>query len=230
MKFKSELVTQASGSIGGVTASRNRGGMYLRARSVPTNPGTSFQTVLRAYMATLTSLWNNTLTPTQRSLWDAYAEAVPLPDSLGEPRNVGGIGMYVRSNVPRLQASLDRVDDAPTTFNLGDFSAPSFGTISAAGGTAAVAFTEEDVWVDETGSAMLIAISRPQNPGINYFKGPYRYAGLIAGDDSTPPTTPASITLPFTVAEGQKVFGQIRVSRADGRLTQPFRLGAIAGA
>jgi len=230
MKFKSELVTQASGSIGGVTASRNRGGMYLRARSVPTNPGTSFQAVLRAYMASLTAAWNDTLTPVQRAKWDAYAEAVPLPDSLGEPRNVGGIGMYVRSNVPRLQAALARVDEAPTTYNLGDFSAPSFGAISAAAGTAALAFTEEDVWCDEDGSAMLVAISRPQNPGINYFKGPYRYAGLIAGSVATPPTTPASLTLPFAVAEGQKVFGQIRVTRADGRLTQPFRLNALAGA
>ncbi|KKM06452.1 hypothetical protein LCGC14_1743870, partial [marine sediment metagenome] len=47
MLFKSGLITQGSGSIGGLTASHNRGGMYFRARTIPTNPATSFQTVVR---------------------------------------------------------------------------------------------------------------------------------------------------------------------------------------
>jgi hypothetical protein len=224
------MITQASGSIGGATFSRNRGGMYIRSRANPTNPGSAFQTVIRGFVAALTSAWNDTLTSSQRAAWDTYAENVPMTDSLGEPRNIGGLGHYVRSNVPRLQAGLDRVDDGPTIFNLGEFTNPSLGTVSAAGGTAAVNFDEDDEWVDEDGAGLLVLFSRGQNPGVNYFKGPYRFADLVAGDSGTPPTTPDSMTLPFAVAEDQKVFAQMRVSRADGRLSLPFRTNASVSA
>jgi hypothetical protein len=224
VKFKSSLITQASGSVGGATFSHNRGGMYVRSRATPTNPGSAFQQVIRGFVAALTSAWNDTLTPAQRAAWDTYAENVPMTDSLGEPRNIGGLGHYVRSNVPRLQAALPRVDDGPTVYNLGEFTNPAFGTISAGGGTAGVTFDNADDWANEDDAAMLVLLSRGQNPGVNYFKGPYRFADLIAGDSVTPPTSPDSITAPFALAEGQKLFGQVRVSRADGRLSLPFRL------
>lgn len=230
MKFKSTIIGQASGSLAGSTFSRNRGGAYIRTRSVPTNPGSAFQSAVRAFMADLTSAWGDTLTPAQRAAWDLYATNVPMTDTLGEPRNVGGIGMYCRSNIARLQAALDRVDDAPSTFDLGEFTAPAFGTISEAGGTAGVTFVNTDAWANEDGGAMLVLLSRPQNPGVNYFKGPYRFAGLVEGDSVTPPTSPASLTLPFPVVEGQRLFGQARVCRVDGRLSLPFRFTALAGA
>ena len=227
MKFKSALVTEASGSIGGMTASRNRGGQYLRARAVPVNPNTPQQQAIRGFVASLTSGWNSLLTSDQRSSWDEYALNVPLPDTLGEPRNVGGLAMYVRSNVPRLQAALPQVDDAPTTFNLGSFTNPSFGTFAATTNDFAVTFTAADAWANEDDSAMLLLGSRPQNPAVNFFKGPYRFAGLIAGDAITPPTSPATIVNPFAFAVGQRVFVQARISRVDGRLTLPFRGNGI---
>lgn len=223
MKFKSALITEASGSIGGMTASRNRGGQYFRARAIPVNPNSPQQQAIRGFVASLTSLWNGTLTPGQRDTWDQYALNVPLPDKLGEPRNVGGLAMYVRSNVPRLQGALPRVDDAPAIFNLGAFTNPSFGTFAEATDDFAVTFSAADEWANEDDSAMLVLGSRPTNPTINFFKGPYRFAGLIAGDVALPPTSPATIVNPFGFVAGQRIFVQIRVSRADGRLTLPFR-------
>ena len=229
MKFKSVIIAQASGSIGGTTFSRNRGGAYVRNRSVPTNPASPQQVAVRATVADLTSAWLDTLTDAQRRAWETYAANVPLVDPLGEPRNVGGIAMYVRSNVPREQAGLARVDDAPTVFNLGEFTAPSFGTISAGAGTAEVNFEVTDAWVNEDDAVMGVLLSRGQNASINFFKGPYRFAGGILGDAATPPTSPATITLPFPVAEAQKVFGQFRVMRVDGRTSDPFRVGGTVG-
>ena len=223
MKFKSALITEASGSIGGMTASRNRGGQYFRARAVPVNPNSPQQQAIRGFVATLTSLWNGTLTPAQRDTWDQYALNVPLPDRLGEPRNVGGLAMYVRSNVPRLQAALPRVDTGPAIFNLGEFTNPAFSTFAAATDDFAVTFQADDDWANEDDAAMLLLGSRPTNPTINFFKGPYRFADLIAGDAITPPISPATIVNPFGFEVGQRVFVQMRVSRADGRLTLPFR-------
>ncbi len=226
MIFKSSLIESGSGSIGGVTLSRNRGGMYLRGRAIPTNPNSTFQQAVRSAAAQCASLWRNVLTEAQRTGWDLYAENVELPNSLGDPRNVGGLGMYIRSNVPRIAsgvAGLVRVDDAPIIFNLGDVGPLT--VISATGATDIVSmgFTDTDEWVDEDAAALLVYTSRAKNPSINYFKGPYRFAGAVEGDSTTAPTTPAAITGAFNIDVGNKTFVFARVSRADGRLSTPFR-------
>lgn len=228
MKFKPLLGTDLSGSVGGIVASHNRGGAYFRNRAIPVNPNTTFQQVVRGLMATLTSLWLNTLTQVLRDTWDLYAENVLIPDALGEPRNVGGLGMYVRSNLPRLQSALPRVDTAPGVFNLGDYTAPSITSITAATSIMLLAFTDTDDWANEDDAAMNVYTSRPQNASINFFKGPYRFAGQILGDSITPPTTPASITIAFPAVAAQKVFIRVNVTRADGRLASDFRDGSLS--
>lgn len=227
MKIKSALITSASGSIGGLTASHNRGGLYLRARTIPTNPNSVQQQAVRGFVAALTARWLNVLTDQQRTRWMAYAYAVPIPDTLGEPRNCGGIAMYCRSNVPRLQAGLDVVDDGPTVQTLPWTVGISTGTYAAATNDFAVTFDNTDPWANEDGGAILVLASTPQNETINYYKGPYRFAGLIAGDAVTPPTSPATIVNTFSFEVGQKVFTQLRVCRADGRLSLPFRDNGI---
>lgn len=221
MKFKSPVYSQASGSIAGVTYSHNRGGMYTRARAIPTNPGSTFQTAVRALMAQMSNIWVNFLTVAQRDAWDTYALNVPIPDSLGEPRNIGGLGQYQRSNIPRLQAGLLRIDTAPVIFDLGDLTLPTIISVTAATDIASVGYDNTDDWAIAVGGALIVLASRPQNPSINYFTGPYRFAGTVLGA-VVPPTTPDPITIPFGVAVGQKVFFQFRAAFADGRLTGRF--------
>ena len=226
MIFKSSIIESGSGSVGGLTLSRNRGGMYLRGRAVPTNPNTPFQQAVRSAAAQLASLWRNVLTADQRAAWDLYAENVELPNSLGDPRNVGGLGMYIRSNVPRIasgEADLVRVDDGPIIFNLGDVGALEVISATAATDVVSFGFTDTDEWVDEDAAGLLIYTARAANPSINYFKGPYRFAGAVLGDSTTPPTTPAAIDAAFNIDVANKTFVFARVSRADGRLSTPFR-------
>ena len=131
--------------------------------------------------------------------------------------------MYVRSNVARAQASLARVDAAPTTFNLGGFTEPVITSITGSSNELLLAFTNGDDWAGETGSGMLVYISRPVNPSIKFHVNPYRFAAIIAGDDTTPPTSPATITTPFNVVAGQRVFIRVVVTRLDGRYSASFR-------
>jgi hypothetical protein len=218
MKIKSGLITEASGSLGGMTASHNRGGLYLRARTIPVNPNTPQQQAVRTHVSNLSSLWLSVLTPAQRASWDLYALNVPLPDRLGEPRNVGGLQMYIRSNVPRLQTTLPRVDTAPVIFNLGAWSLPIVSNATAAAQTIDVAYAQIDTWVSEDDAGMLVYASRAANLSINYFKGPYRFAAVELGDLALPPTPPLVVPAPFAFALGQRLFLRINVSRADGRL------------
>lgn len=226
MKFLGGIAgNNLSGSLGGVTASRNRSGSYFRNRTIPVNPGTTFQTAVRGFMASLSNHWIDTLTQLQREAWTTYAENVALIDALGSAIFVTGMNMYIRSNVPRLQAIDARQDDAPVIFDLGEFTNPSMTALDA-GNALTVSFDNTDAWANEEGSAMIVYGSRPQNPTINFFKGPYRFANIILGDAVTPPTSPAIIVNPFPLASGQKVFAQVRVTRSDGRLSGTFRLDA----
>lgn len=219
--FRPSLGT-LNGSIADNVFARNAGGDYVRRRTIPTNPGTAFQQVVRQHMAYLNDRWQQTLTPTQRSAWEAYAESVQVVNRLGEAITLSGLNHFVRSNVPRLQSALSQVDDGPTIHTLPSFTSPTM-TVDAPLDEASIVFINTDDWANEDGAAMLWSFSRPQGQAINYFKGPYRYAGKIDGNGTTPPTSPAVISLPFPIEPGQKVFGFCRVSRADGRLSQSFR-------
>lgn len=228
MKYKGTIIGEASGSVASLTFSHNRGGQYIRQRSVPVNPNTVFQQLIRGYFAQLASRWVDSLTAPQRDSWETYAQAVPLPDSLGEPRVLNGMSMYQRCNTPRLQVGLARSDDAPTIYNLGTFTGLDTDTVSAAADTVDTTFDTGDAWVDLDGAGMLVYCSRPQNQTINYFKGPYRLAGVVLGNSTIPPTSPDTLSLPFVVAADHKVFVKKTVSHADGRYTAPFRFSVIA--
>lgn len=226
MIFKSPVYSSASGSIAGLTYSRNLGGMYARARAVPTNPNTPQQQAVRAILNDLSNAWIDILTAAQRDGWDTYANSVPIVNALGDPINVTGLNQYTRSNIARVQAALGRVDDAPTVEDTGGFTAP---TVAVASGTQliSVTFDNVDLWANEDDSSMIVQASRGKNPTIVYFKGPYRLAGTIDGDATTPPTSPTTIAMPFTVVATQRVFIRVVVSRADGRMSMPWLGNAI---
>lgn len=225
MLFKSQIVTAASGSIGGLTASRNKGGMYLKARAMPSDPGTTFQTTMRNFMSQLSTAWVETLDAAQRNAWEVYAFNVSVTNKLGDSSHISGINMYFRSNAARLQAGMTRVDDAPEIFDLGTFTPPVITATAPTG--LSVAFTTSDGWASEAGGAMLIGCSRPQNPGKAFFKGPYRRVAPILGTDPGPTTSPQVKVSPFVLAAGQRQFYYIVVVRADGRASPFVRITDI---
>jgi hypothetical protein len=227
MIFKGTIIGAASGKLAGNVFSHNKGGQYIRQFVVPTNPNTLPQNRVRLFMADLSARWGNALTQAQRDGWIDYAANVPQINALGDEIFVTGLNQYVRANVPRIQASLPRQDDAPVIFDRGGFTAPTFG-IDAGTDEVDVSFEVTDDWVNEDGAAMLVYVSRPVGVAIEYFTGPYQFAGSIPGDATTPPTSPAAIAIPFNYTAGQKGFVRVTVTREDGRLATPFRDSAIA--
>lgn len=229
MLFKSQVFTQASGSVGGLTYAHNRSGMYTRGRAIPTNPGTEFQQAVRNFMGQLTSAWLSTLTPAQRTGWETYDDNVTMMNPLGDPIHIGALQHFVRSNLPRLQAEVTQINDAPIIFNLGTMTEPEF-TATADDDMVGVAFTDTDAWANEDDAHLLVSASRPLSPTINYFKGPYRFIGTVDGDSITPPTSPTELASAFPLDADQLVYAMVRASRADGRLSSPFRGSAVVTA
>lgn len=92
------IVTDIRKSIGGVTYSRNKGGSYARARTVPVNPRTPLQTQVRANFASNAKLWSGTMTAAERAAWTAFAAANPLVNVLGASIIVSGLSMSMKLN------------------------------------------------------------------------------------------------------------------------------------
>jgi hypothetical protein len=222
VKYRSNLIAAASGSLGGTVFAHNTGGLYMRSRTVPVNTNTTQQQAVRNALGQLTTAWAQTLSAAQRSAWSVFAGNVPLPDTMGEARNVPPLSWYVKANVPRLQAGVARVDAGPVVWELATFTTPTF-TITSGGTTTSMAFTNTDAWANEVGGYMLVYASPPQSVTVNFYAGPYRFAGKVTGAAS-PPTTPATITLPYVSGPtGSRQFFRVVVTRADGRPSNSFR-------
>jgi len=222
-------VLDARGSIGGNVFSRNRYGNYMRARTAPVNPQTQRQSAIRAIMAEVSARWFNVLTEENRGSWNDFAANHPSTNKLGEVISLSGFNQFVRSNVAAKTAGLDYINAGPVTFIKPGEDTLFAVEISAASQEVSITFDDSLAWLNESGAAMIVQVGAPQSDSINYFGGPFRSAGAILGDETTPPTTPATIDSPFVLTEDQKIFVRGRIIRADGRLSDWFRNDAICG-
>ena len=157
---------QLSGSVGGVVASHNKGGQYLRNRSIPTNPNSGQQQRARNDFSSASIGWRS-LTSLQRAAWESYAAGTPVLNRLGESINVSGFNMYVRTNAFRLQCGAAVLAAAPTTPG-----ASSLGGIVSSALSAADGMTFVTVGADALGP-VFTSMGPAISPGVLSFKGPY---------------------------------------------------------
>lgn len=192
MKFKSEVLTQASGSIGGVTYAHNVGGLYRRARSIPVNPNSAAQLSARTNFGDASIRWRETLTGAQRDAWSAYAALSPITNVFGDPLQLSGQQMYVRCNSVRRRAGESFVDAGPILSGLIQLSECS-GNVDTDGESVNVTFDETDAWVDMNSGGLSIQTSRYLSPSINFFRGPFRFLNSVPGSSTLPPTAAADL-------------------------------------
>ena len=216
-------VADIRGSIGGTVFSRNRFGNHIRARITPVNPQSTRQNLVRSIIQLLAQAWSTVLTQPQRDAWEVYASNIVRQNALGAQIFLTGFNHYIRSNSPILQALGTRVDAGPTTLTLPPGDPQMIGTVDEAGQQISVAFDDTLDWADQDEGKMLLFMSQPKRAGTNFIGGPFRFAGSIDGDSTTPPTSPTVLTVPFPVAENQVIVVRGRISEEDGRLSDLFR-------
>ena len=216
MKIKfSSIISQGSGSIGSSTFARNRYGQYAREKVMPVDPNSNLQAAVRAYFSSLCAGWN-VLTAAQRLAWEVYGQNTTATDSMGNSIVLPGRQWYIGNNTLRLQAGLSVIAAGPTSYGLPIMTKPT--PTVAPGTSASLVFTNTDAWATAAGGALMFFVSKPKAPTINFCKGPYRYAGKITGA-VTPPTSPATIALPYTFTAGQRVYWRAVAVTADGRVS-----------
>ena len=226
MLIRTGMGTQLSGSVGGVVASRNSGGMYLRNRSVPVNPNSDAQQTTRTAFGNSSIGWNG-LTGAQRTAWNAYAASTPVVNRLGETINLSGFNWYTAVNSLRTGSGATVQAAAPATPGLSALGAADVSVLSAANGITLVA---SGLAVD---GAYVVSLSPPLSPGVTFFGGPYsRY--LIGQDFDGDAGANAVNVSPLrygAILSGQRrAFRLACSSDTDGKLT-PILTGFItAGA
>jgi len=175
VKFTSPVYSAASGSIAGVTYSRNKGGNYTRARAIPSNPNSADQVSVRSKLTTSSQAWS-TLTQTQRDAWNALAPTVSWTNALGQSIQLSGINLFNQVNSLRLLAGIALLEDAPADATRQD--APLFNELTTDG--TAVNVDTTNTYATTTAKS-LVFISRPTNPGRSPTSQPMRFVGIGTG-------------------------------------------------
>lgn len=91
------IVDNISGKLNGTVFSRNKGGHYMRSKSMPSNPKTSFQTAVRARFGAIAQLWG-ALNQAQRNAWNAMASEFPYRNRLGDTKILSGFALHQKLN------------------------------------------------------------------------------------------------------------------------------------
>ena len=232
MKFKSPLMSTASGKLAGIVASHNRYGSYFRKLSVPVNPQSAGQVRVRQALESLTNMWHG-LGDDQRQSWLDYASNIQLTGSNASPYKVPAFNHYIRSNSPRYQflGATHIIQNGPTIFNLGTFPtiADDAVQIQLDGSTAFVASLAIDDApgaVDEEWQYLFFA-SKPQNNTRIFRSVGMTYIGKFHVGASSAQPTAVVITFPAdpAIAVGAAIWVKIAITRGDARYNyaDPYR-------
>ena len=121
MKYIGLLSSAASGKLGGIVASHNRGGTYFRHHAVPVQPRTPAQTLVRNQLQGFSSAFKN-LTPAQIAGWNALALTVTLKSKLGTTYNPTGQQLFVSCNKHLAAINITTIlQNAPTIPSIPGF-------------------------------------------------------------------------------------------------------------
>lgn len=214
-----------SGKVGGQVFARNRGGAYVRSRVNVVNPNTPLQQAVRGYFGQLAGQWYNFLTADERDSWTNWAAGTPRRNRIGGVIFLSGNSAFVGANTLRKQLQLPTVNEVTGPNLLALMSAPGTLTISAAPKRAILSgISVDDEW-NQPGGALGLYISKPQNPTVEFFKGPYQLAGKLTG--GTVGLTAGTITFSQNLVVGMKTFYRLASSAPDGRPSQTLADGVI---
>lgn len=223
-------VVQMSGSIAGDTFARNRYGNYSRARTKPINPNTALQQRARAAVAALVERWAETLSVANRTAWALYASNVAMLNKLGETIHLSGFNHYIRSNAFLQQYGITTIDAGPVIFTVADQD-PTI-AIAASEATQQVTITFDDGldWASEDNAYMTALMGQPQNPQRTFFGGPWKGIRYLSGNAGAPLASPLPLGSLHVITQGQRIWVQFRIYRADGRVSNPFEAQCLVGA
>jgi hypothetical protein len=232
MKVTSAIFSSFAGAIAGAVAAKARGGItYLRARVIPSNPSTSFQSAIRSAVSAVAARWSSTLTQAQRDGWNGKATGKQTGQTLhaktnnprfyanGTDRRVTPAGVAESSN-------LNAVNVAPANVTA-SFTPPTV-SIDATADTLEIAWNTTDPWYTETVAAgknalAMIYITPQQSPSREARQFPYQLAAcLVRKNGGTAMAGTLTIELAdlgLVADEDQISYVKIGIQQSDGSVS-----------
>jgi len=192
-----------SGSIGGVTSSRNRFGQYRRSRAIPVNPNSSAQGVQRGRLSAGAAAWR-ALTALQRAGWNDLANGFTRTNSLGASYNMTGFMCFVSCYNNCLAAGVATLSDAPV---LATPSTPVLGAITLTNAAFTVAYTPTPIGAN---IKVFTYVSLQRSAGRN-FENDFRLLQVSAANAASPVNLFSAYQTRFgTPVTGNKIFVALR--------------------
>jgi len=209
----------SSGSYQNLTFSRNRFGQYIRGRSIPVNPNSSFQVAVRTRMSVNSSAWR-LLTAAQRTAWADFGAMISRTDALGQAYTLNGFMAYCSINNNRVAAG-DAVITDPLIYTEPAALVTMPLTVTSA--AFSVAYTVTPL----PAGARLFVYAGPQRTSGRSFEGDMRLITVTAAAAASPANVLAAYTGRFGApVTGNKVF-VAGVTYLAGVLSQPLLSSAI---
>lgn len=218
------FVTAVSGSIGGTTFSRNRGGQYTRARAIPVTSTTVEALAAKARLSTASAAWQG-LTDGQRTAWGFWATANPSNNTLGMSIIPGGQQAFIGNHIRMSLASAATLT-APPIVAAPDalLTAVQDGDIGA--GDVDLTFTATPL---AAGVHIWLLAAITNSAGINYVQNLLRFCGTSAGAQASPFDNQSAIENRLgTLVVGQTLTVMPRVFDSNsGLISQPIRARVV---
>jgi hypothetical protein len=227
MKFGS-IVVDGRGKIGGHVASKNRSGNYLRTKTTPVNPQSSYQTTVRNRLSTLATAWG-ALTDAQRLDWNNAVSAWKGTNIFGDIVNPTGFNLYCRVN-----ANLSLIGVAAISSPVAPTSLPNFTslTLTAAAGaqSLSLAYTATPI---PAGVKIVVEFTPAITPGKTFVKNEFRFVTTIAAAAASPLDAAAAYILRLGAigTAGKKIWCRVTVySLTTGQKGIPVVIYDVIGA
>lgn len=192
-----------SGSVAGVTSSRNRFGQYRRSRAIPVNPNTSFQGTQRGRFAAASAAWR-ALTALQRTGWNDLASGFTRTNSLGESYTMTGHECFVSCYCNCLAAGVATLSDAPA---LATPSTPVLGAVTLSAAAFTIAYTPTPIGAN---IKVFTYVSLQRSAGRS-FENDFRLLQVSAANAASPVNAFSAYQTRFgTPVVGNRVFFALR--------------------
>lgn len=211
-------VASISGSVGGQTFSRNRGGQYMRRRAIPSRVTSPAALNVKALLAAYSQGWQG-LTSAQRAAWLEYARQTPVLNSLGNSFTRSGQQAYVACNT-RIALAAGTAITAPPIVNAPDALLTYTQTYDIGAGTFASTFTPTPIGAT---NFLWYRVAVTNSAGINYVDNILKFVGVSAANEATGFDPQSIIESRWgSLVVGQTVHIRLHVfDRATGLLSPP---------
>lgn len=189
-------ITAASGKISGSVFAKGKGNLYVRVKTKPHNPNTTYQNTSRANFRSNSQAWR-ALTASQRASWNAAAINFPRKNKLGNTILLSGAGLYnsINNNLLAIGQPVINIPPIPTTVLT-----PLGVTVTTVATVISAAWTSGAI---PAGNSYEVWATPGLSPGKSFVKSQFRLIQVIAAAG----TSPTVITTAYSARFGAYIIG-----------------------